>query len=107
MINDVAKLVEIPLFALLDSEERRTLAEMFNTVPIDRGDSIFAHGDPGDSLYIIRKGKVEIFIENDRGQRIVLAENGPGDLFGEISLLDGGARTASAVATERSELLML
>src|SRR3954451_4965118 len=73
--TDVTKLVEVPLFALLDSDDRRTLAEMFNTIHVDRGDAIFSHGDPGDSLYIIRRGKIEIFIEDDRGLHIVLAEN--------------------------------
>ena len=55
--------VEVPLFALLDGEDRRTLAEMFNTVHVDKGDPIFSDGDPGDSLYIVRRGKVEIFMD--------------------------------------------
>jgi CRP-like cAMP-binding protein len=106
MAADVSKLVEVPLFALLGSEDRRTLAKMFNTVHVDRGERIFAQGDPGVSMYILRRGKVEVIMD-DRGQRIILAANGRGDLFGEISLLDGGARTASAVAVEASELSML
>src|SRR5258708_1769747 len=107
MTPDVAILAEIPLFALLDSQERRALAELFNTVQLQRDDQIFAYGDAGDSLYIVRKGRVRIFMEDARGQRIILAENGPSELFGEISLLDGGPRTASAEAAENTVLLML
>jgi CRP-like cAMP-binding protein len=105
--TDVAPLIEVPVFSLLNTEDRHTLAQLFNTLHVDRGDLIFKHGDPGDSLYIIRKGKVEIFMTDERGQRIVLAQNGPGEMFGEISLLDGGMRTASVVAIENTELLML
>jgi CRP-like cAMP-binding protein len=107
MATDVTPLIEVPVFSLLNSEDRHTLAELFNTVHVDRGDLIFGHGDPGGSLYIIRKGKVEIFMTDDRGQRILLSQNGPGEMFGEISLLDGGVRTANVVAIEKTELLVL
>ncbi len=107
MTPDIAMLAEVPLFALLGAHERRALAELFNTVQLQRDDAIFSYGDAGDSLYIVRKGRVRIFMEDARGQRIVLAENGPGEIFGEISLLDGGPRTASAEAAENTVLLML
>jgi CRP-like cAMP-binding protein len=100
-------MIEVPVFSLLNSEDQHTLAQLFNTVHVDRGDLIFAHGDPGGSLYIIRKGKVEVFLTDDAGQRILLSENGPGRMFGEISLLDGGPRTANVVAIEDTELLVL
>jgi len=61
---------------------------------------MFSYGDPGDSLYIVRSGVVEIFSRNDTGEKIVLETARAGDFFGEISLLDGGPRTASAVVIE-------
>ncbi len=107
MSAEVEMLGEVPLFALLDPRERKTLAKLLNTKTFNKGDTVFAYGDAGDALYLIRHGRVEVFVENTEGQKIILAENEPGDLFGEISLLDGGARTATVVAVEDTEVLTL
>jgi len=93
-------LAEVPFFSLLDDQERAALAERVETVTKAAGTPLFNYGDPGDSLYIVRSGEVEIFFKNDTGERIVLETAGAGDFFGEISLLDGGARTASAHVTK-------
>lgn len=100
---DPQLLTEVPIFALLDEQERATLAERVDTVTFSAGTGIFNRGDPGDSLYVVRSGEVEIFFKNDTGERIVLETATPGHFFGEISLLDGGARTASAVASSDVE----
>ena len=89
-------LAEVPFFSLLDEQERAALAERVDTVSKPAGTTLFNYGDPGDSLYVVRAGEVEIFFKNDTGERIVLETARPGDFFGEISLLDGGPRTASA-----------
>jgi len=107
MSADVSVLQEAPLFALLDDSERQTLADIIDVVHFDKGASIFSFGDVGDTLYIVRDGTVQVFVENYEGQKIILGENTRGDIFGEISLLDGGPRTATAVATEDSELFAL
>jgi uncharacterized membrane protein len=91
-------LAETPLFALLDDQERSSLAERTDHVHFDAGTAIFRAGEPGESMYVVRTGEVEIFFKNDTGQRIVLETARSGDFFGEISLLDGGPRTASALA---------
>jgi len=98
-------LAETPLFALLDEQERSALAERTDKVHFDEGTSIFRAGEPGDSMYVVRTGEVEIFFKNDTGQRIVLETARPGDFFGEISLLDGGPRTASAFAKTAVEAI--
>ncbi|HXE91989.1 MAG TPA: DUF1003 domain-containing protein [Terriglobales bacterium] len=107
MATEVELLAEVPLFSLLGAKQRRTLAEVLSARHFDKGDTIFSFGDAGDCLYVVRSGSVQVFVENYEGEKIILAENGPGDLFGEISLLDGGARTASAVAVEDTEVLTL
>ena len=83
------------------------LLQILTSKRFDKGDTVFSFGDAGDCLYLVRSGNVQVFVENFEGEKIILAENGPGDLFGEISLLDGGARTASAVAVEDTETLTL
>ena len=107
MSADVALLAEVSLFQLLDDQERATLAEILDVRDYETGDTIFSFGDAGDSLFVVRSGSVQVFVENTEGEKIILGENLPGDLFGEISLLDGGSRTATAVATEKSECLVL
>lgn len=92
-------LSDVPLFSLLDEQERAALADRLETIQAPTGKALFNYGDPGDSLYIVRTGEVEIFFKNDTGERILLETARQGDFFGEISLLDGGPRTASAVVT--------
>jgi CRP/FNR family cyclic AMP-dependent transcriptional regulator len=107
MSADLAMLAEVPVFALLDERERESLAAMLEPRTFPSNTVIFEYGDAGDNLYIVRRGRVEVFIESTEGVKIVLGENCPGDVFGEISLLDGGARTATAVTIEDTETLTL
>ncbi|HEY8038153.1 MAG TPA: DUF1003 domain-containing protein [Polyangiaceae bacterium] len=100
-------LASIPLFALLDDVERAALAERFESAKFAAGTRIFQTGEPGDSLYIVCAGEVEISFTNDTGSLIVLETPGPGQYFGEISLLDGGPRTASATAKTEVEALVV
>ena len=100
-------LAEIPLFARLDDEARTTLAGLLRGESCNAGETIFSVGERGDTMYIVRRGRVRIVIENDWGERIVLAENGPGEIFGEVTLFEGGTRTATAIAVEATQLYVL
>ncbi len=107
MPTDESLLAEVPFFKLLDDEERKTLAEVLEEASFGAGEVLFKFGAPGDALYLIRKGRVELSVKDTTGAKVVLAVAEPGDFFGELSLLDGGPRTADAVALERVELLVL
>ena len=107
MATDSALLAEIPFFQFLDEAERTALVEQLDVVRIPAGQMVFNHGDPGDELYIIREGRVEVFFKDDTGERIVLEHADRGHFFGEISLLDGGPRTASVLVTQDLEALRL
>ena len=96
-----------PLFKLLDDSERADLEGVFARREFAAGEKVFSLGEPGDSLYIVGTGSVELFVKDNAGSKIVLMLCGPGEVFGELSLFDGGARTASAVALEGSTLLVL
>jgi uncharacterized membrane protein len=100
-------LAEIPLFALLDDQERASLADRLDEAQFPAGAKIFQSEDPGDALYVVRSGAVEIFFTNDTGHKIVLETATAGHFFGEASLLDGGPRQATAVVTEDAELLVV
>jgi CRP/FNR family transcriptional regulator, cyclic AMP receptor protein len=92
-------LAAVPLFALLDEQERGTLAERIDLMTFAAGETVFHLGDPGDSMFIVRSGSVEIWFKSDTGDRIVLETARAGDFFGELSLIDGGPRTATALVT--------
>jgi CRP/FNR family cyclic AMP-dependent transcriptional regulator len=106
--QDAAKaelLAEVPFLQLLDDKDRAALAADLDVVRFPAGKVLFNYGDPGDSLYVIRSGEVEVFFKDDTGERIVLETAKAGEVFGELSLLDGGPRTASVVATKDLEAL--
>jgi CRP/FNR family transcriptional regulator, cyclic AMP receptor protein len=107
MPTDAALLAEVPFFQLLDDEERASLATQLEAVSIPAGQTVFEYGDPGDSLFLVRSGAAEVFFRDDTGERIVLERPSAGDFFGELSLLDGGPRSASVVASEDLQVLRL
>jgi uncharacterized membrane protein len=89
-------LAEVPLFALLDEEERAVLAERVELVQFVKDELIFNYGDPGDAMYVIKSGEVQLTVKTKTGETMFLESPGVGDFFGEISLLDEGPRTATA-----------
>jgi uncharacterized membrane protein len=105
MPTDAAALSEVPLFQLLDEQERADLASQLDVVTFPAGHTLWKVGDPGGELFVIRSGEAEVFFKNDTGERIVLETSGPGDFVGELSLLDNGPRTASVVVTRDVEAL--
>ena len=100
-------LARVPLFKLLDEVELADLQRAFERRTVSAGESVFRMGEPGDSLYIVGDGSVEMFVKDDTGSKIVLNVCDAGDFFGELSLFDGGARTATAQVLEDAELLVL
>lgn len=100
-------LKEIPIFALLEENEREELAAQLELVTYSPGDMIFHIGDPGDAMYLIGSGAVEVFFKNDTGERIVLEKAEKGDFFGELAVLERGSRSASVVAIEATEAYRL
>jgi len=103
----VEALEQIGIFGHLSHEDRVELARAIDALSVKAGEVLFRAGDPGESLYIVCSGDVEISIRDRAGQKIVLNNAHPGEIFGELALLDRGARTASAVAVNDVELLEL
>src|SRR5262249_39867178 len=92
---------------LLDDEERAALAGVLEVARFPKGQHIFRTGDVGGALYLVNVGFVRVSIENNEGAEMILGEYGRGQVFGEISLLDGGPRTSTAMALEDIEVLIL
>lgn len=102
-----ATLGRVGFFAGLDGDGLRELASAVRRRTFRAGEVIFHRDDPGLVLYVIRAGRVKICLAGPDGQEIVLALFGAGDYFGELALLDGQPRSASAVAVEPTETLAL
>lgn len=96
-----------PLFAGLAADELNSLVKYARTKRIAANEVVFHKGAPGDQMFAIIGGRMKIVTLSDEGKEIVLAILAPGDVFGEISLLDGRARTATVIAAENGELLIL
>lgn len=96
-----------PLFRGLPSPALERIAELAVQRSFRNGEIVFSQGDPGDALYAVVTGKIRISAGAADGREIYLNIMEPGDTFGEIALLDGGTRTASATATVPSELVSI
>ncbi len=104
---DPAPLAHIPLFASLSLTEQRDLMEAMYVERVEPHTTIFWQGEKGDKFYLVSRGSVEISVPNEDGVAVKLADLVPGGFFGEISLLDGGVRTATARTTAATELYVL
>jgi CRP/FNR family cyclic AMP-dependent transcriptional regulator len=104
---DPAMLAEVELFEHLGEEDRRRLAEAIDLRQLAAGDILFHAGEPGESLFIVRSGEVELFVRDNAGQKILLTIACANQIFGELALLDRGPRTATALALSDAELLAL
>lgn len=105
MPADLTLLSEVPLFERLDDSERQVLADQLDDLSFPASSHIFRRGDPGGSIYIVSNGEVEIYLEDSTGSRIVFETAKRGDFFGELSLLDGDPRSASALAVQETRVL--
>jgi len=95
------ELKELQSSTLFSSFEREALVEIVASTELrayDEGDIIVTEGEPGSSLFLIVGGTVKVFTRSDDGGNLKLAELGPGDFFGEVSLLSGKPRTATITA---------
>jgi CRP/FNR family transcriptional regulator, cyclic AMP receptor protein len=106
-VIDPQLLADIRFFELLDDEDRQALAKLVDQLHLEQGARLFEAGDQGEELYIVHAGAVEISIRSVTGEKIVLTVAGQGDLFGELSMFDSGPRTATAVALENTDLIVL
>jgi uncharacterized membrane protein len=107
MPANAAFLKEIPLFSPMDDQERDAVAAIMDEVSFQRGQQIFHERDPGGICYILRSGRVEMSVELEGNEKLILDVIDPGELFGELSLLDGGNRSNTAVAMTDCEALVL
>jgi len=106
---DIDQLTELlgrtELFNLLDERALRELAGTVTQVAYGRGQTIFVQDEPGDRMFVVAQGAIKLVVRSRHGEVGELARHWPPAVFGEVALLDGGPRSASAEAIEPSLLL--
>jgi CRP/FNR family cyclic AMP-dependent transcriptional regulator len=98
-------LARVPLLSGLEQAELERIAQVAVPRSYPKGARVFHEGDESDACYVIREGEVRVTREHSDGRAIALATLGPGELVGELAMLDGGVRSASLEALTDIELL--
>lgn len=106
-MSGVTMLQKVSFFSRLSGRELEALASSLTKRTFGKGTIIFHKGSPGRNLYVIESGRVRIFLLSSSGQEISVNVYGPGDVFGELALLDGLPRSAGAVVMERTVVYTL
>jgi CRP/FNR family transcriptional regulator, cyclic AMP receptor protein len=100
-------LATVPLLSRIPAEELRRFAEVTREKQYPKGSVILFEDDPGDSLFIVRSGRVKVVLVAEDGREVILGVLGVGEHFGELSLIDDQPRSAHVIAMEESSLLVL
>ncbi|MFK7893858.1 MAG: Crp/Fnr family transcriptional regulator [Granulosicoccus sp.] len=95
----------IDLFEKIDEESIDALCQSARLLSFRKNAVLMSEGESGEAFYIVKSGAVRIFVSDEEGNEIILNDLGAGDYFGEVSLLDGEPRTASAMAVQRTQVL--
>ena len=104
----VESLRRCALFAQVDDAALELCAQSLRLRKFRRNETIFHQGDPGDSLFIVEEGSVKIVLPSPEGEEgAIIATLGRGDFFGELALLDGAPHSATVVAVEPTQALVL
>ena len=100
-------LARVPLLSGLEPAELERIAQVAIPRSFPKGARIFHEGDRSDACYVIRAGEVRVTREHPDGRAIALATLGPGELVGELAMLDGGVRSASVETLSEVDMLAI
>jgi small-conductance mechanosensitive channel/CRP-like cAMP-binding protein len=103
----VSLLRHVEILSPLNTSELMKLVEQLKVMSYAAGEVPVKQGEGGDSFYIIKSGRVNVVVEKSSGETAVVANLGPGNFFGEMSLLTGAARTASIEVAEDAEFIVI
>jgi CRP/FNR family transcriptional regulator len=105
--ESIELLSRVPLFSELSRAELERISRVSVARSFPAGVRVFHEGDHSDACYLVRTGDLRVTREHPDGRAITLATLGPGDIFGELAMLDGQARSASVETLTETELLAL
>jgi CRP/FNR family cyclic AMP-dependent transcriptional regulator len=102
-----AVLARTELFQGIDEATQRRIAEHVAERVFERNQTVFVQDEPGDRMFVLAEGAVKLYVSSRNGGIVELVRHDAPAVFGEVALLDGGPRSASAEAVERSTLLVI
>jgi CRP-like cAMP-binding protein len=105
MADFAGELARISLFAGLDQAELAAIARHAFVRRLARGQILFSQGEPSDHLFLVRSGRLRVYVASTHGEELVLSVSGPGAALGELSVLDREPRSATVEALEAAELI--
>jgi CRP/FNR family transcriptional regulator, cyclic AMP receptor protein len=105
--DTIALLSRVPVFSTLSREDLAHVAQVAMPRQFEAGAVVFREGDEGSTCYIVRTGRARAIREHPDGRSITLAHFGPGDIFGEMAMLDGERRSATVEAAEDTEAIAI
>jgi CRP-like cAMP-binding protein len=100
-------LKKVPIFATLPEAALSDVEGALTPARFAKNAAVFSQGDPGDAMYVVLVGRVNVALLSESGREVILAQLGPGDFVGEMAILTGEPRSATVVATEDATLLRL
>jgi CRP-like cAMP-binding protein len=106
-VTELSFLENVPIFADLEEPDLKKIEKLGLRKKYKKGNIVVLEKEMGAALFVIISGKVKIVRTDEDGREVILSIFGPGEFFGEMSLLDGLARSASVVALTKAELFMI
>jgi len=103
----IALLHRVPVFSNLTRDELARVAEVVVPRRFEAGEIVFKEGDEGSTCYVVRAGRARAVREHPDGRSITLAQFGPGDIFGEMAMLDGERRSATVESMEGTDAVAI
>lgn len=100
-------LTSVPIYKGISKESLTKLTSIAKLSQYPKGSTVFSEGDPGDCLYIVASGRVDIYTRTGSGDGIILNTLGPAEVFGEMALLDGLPRSATVNVVEKTILFAI
>jgi CRP-like cAMP-binding protein len=103
----IALLHRVPVFSTLSTDELEHVAQVAVPRRFAAGEVVFKEGDEGSTCYVVRSGRTRAVREHPDGRSITLAQFGPGDIFGEMAMLDGERRSATVESIEDTDAIAI
>ncbi|HEY1514967.1 MAG TPA: Crp/Fnr family transcriptional regulator [Solirubrobacteraceae bacterium] len=105
--DTIALLHRVPVFSALTPDELARVAQVVVPRRFEAGEIVFKEGDEGSTCYVVRSGRARAVREHPDGRSITLAHFGPGDIFGEMAMLDGERRSATVESIEGTDAIAI